>query len=333
MSRTRFYSTLSSLGAATLLAARLSIWLIPFSIPAQEQPDDPGVAVDAGAALIHRTPIQIPADVATPGTVTVEVTLDAQGDVTDARVLSGPQELRRPVLTSVLNWHYAGGPASVQIKVNVAGKSPAPTRADGTSGPTYYLDPGWTARQFPATLASIAFEGISGDAEQQLRGSLPFHQGDVMQYQDLKQLQQTVSNFDSHLKMTIHVSGHGQFGLLFAPPSATPGSNPAASFPPPADGVRRVRVGGNVMATKVLNKVMPRYPVEAKQQRMQGTVSYAALIGSDGQIVELRLISGETVLADAALQALRQWTYQPTLLNGSPVEVVTQIDVNFTLAK
>ncbi|HTS51483.1 MAG TPA: M56 family metallopeptidase [Bryobacteraceae bacterium] len=330
MSRTRLFTTLATICSALLVAARISVWLIPFSVPAQVQPDDPGVAVDAGAALLHRTPVHIPANVTARGVVVVEVSLNAKGEVSDARVLSGPDELRKPVLESVLNWHYEAGPASAQVKVKVAGAAAA-THPDGTSGPTYYLDPAYVNGQFPATLTAVNFRGITADAQEHLRGGLPFHEGDVMQYDDLRQVESAVTNFDSHLKMTIHIAGNHQFSLLFAPPGAQ-GDSAAVGFPPPAPGVQRVRVGGNMMQTKLVNRVMPKYPPEAKQQHITGKVSYNALIGAGGQIVDLHLISGEAILADAALQALKQWTYQPTLLNGKPVEVVTQIDVNFTLA-
>ena len=330
MSRTRLFTTLATICSALLVAARLSIWLIPFSVPAQVQPDDPGVAVEAGAALLHRTPIHIPADITARGVVIVEVSLNAKGEVSDARVLGGPDELRKPVLESVLNWHYEAGPASAEIKVKIASTTAA-ARTDGTSGPTYYLDPASVNGQFPATLTAVNFEGLTADAQEHLRVELPFHEGAEMRYEDLRQMERAVENFDSHLKMTIHVAGNHQFSLLFAT-SGAEGKSPAAGFPPPAPGVQRVRVGGNVQQSRLMNKVMPKYPLEAKQQHITGKVSYTALIGTDGQILDLHLITGEAILSDAALTALKHWTYQPTLLNGKPVEVVAQIDVNFTLA-
>jgi len=61
-------------------------------------------------------------------------------------------------------------------------------------------------------------------------------------------------------------------------------------------------------------------------------VHLAAVIGKDGSVINLAVISGHPLLVPAALEAVRQWVYQTTLLNGDPVEVMTQIDVNFTLA-
>jgi protein TonB len=77
----------------------------------------------------------------------------------------------------------------------------------------------------------------------------------------------------------------------------------------------------------------PVYPPLAKQARIQGAVKFTAIIGKDGTIQNLQLLSGHPLLVQAATEAVKQWVYQPTLLNGEAVEVVTQIDVNFTLSQ
>lgn len=121
------------------------------------------------------------------------------------------------------------------------------------------------------------------------------------------------------------------------------GSVPTAAPPPPPPPVKqevakpkevqRIRVGGNVQAAKLVRQPKPVYPPLAKQARIQGTVRFTAIIGRDGTIQNLTLVSGHPLLIPAAQDAVRQWVYQPTLLNGEPVEVVTQIDVNFTLSQ
>jgi periplasmic protein TonB len=70
----------------------------------------------------------------------------------------------------------------------------------------------------------------------------------------------------------------------------------------------------------------------AKQARIQGTVRFTAVIGKDGTIQNLQLVNGHPLLVQAAQDAVKQWLYKPTLLNGEPVEVITTIDVNFTLS-
>jgi protein TonB len=76
---------------------------------------------------------------------------------------------------------------------------------------------------------------------------------------------------------------------------------------------------------------MPVYPALARQARIQGVVVLSVVIGKDGSVQELKLVSGHPLLAPAALDAVKQWTYKPTLLNGQPVDVSTQATVNFTL--
>ena len=105
-----------------------------------------------------------------------------------------------------------------------------------------------------------------------------------------------------------------------------------SNLPPPKEGPRRIRVGGQVQTAKLINKVQPIYPPLAKQARIQGTVRLQAVIAKDGSVVELQVVSGHPLLQQSALEAVRQWRYQPTLLNGEPVEVVTTIDVIFTLS-
>ncbi len=77
----------------------------------------------------------------------------------------------------------------------------------------------------------------------------------------------------------------------------------------------------------------PAYPPLAKQARIQGVVRLNAIIGKDGTVQDLQAASGHPLLVPSALDAVRQWVYKPTLLNGNPVEVVTVVDVNFTLSQ
>jgi periplasmic protein TonB len=76
-------------------------------------------------------------------------------------------------------------------------------------------------------------------------------------------------------------------------------------------------------------KVQPVYPPLAKQARIQGVVILEAIIGRDGAVTEVKVISGHPLLQQAAIDAVSQWKYKPTLLNGEPVEVVTTVTVNF----
>jgi protein TonB len=121
-------------------------------------------------------------------------------------------------------------------------------------------------------------------------------------------------------------------GIIGSVPSAAPPPPP----PPPVKKdttPKRITIGGNVQQAKLVRQPKPVYPPLAKQARISGVVHLAAVISKDGTIQDLKVISGHPLLIPSALQAVKQWVYQPTLLNGEPVEVSTQIDVNFTLSQ
>jgi protein TonB len=109
------------------------------------------------------------------------------------------------------------------------------------------------------------------------------------------------------------------------------GSGPAGPPPPKAATPSRIRVGGNVEAASLINKVTPQYPPIAKTAHVSGTVVLHAIISKEGTIQELQYISGPPLLMKSAMDAVKEWRYKPTQLNGEPVEVDTTIDVVFTL--
>ena len=100
---------------------------------------------------------------------------------------------------------------------------------------------------------------------------------------------------------------------------------------PPKPVQSRIKVGGNVTAARIVNRTAPVYPPLARQTRISGTVRLHAIIAKDGTVQQLEVLSGHPLLVQAALDAVRQWRYQPTLLNGEPVEVDTTVDVIFSL--
>ncbi len=97
----------------------------------------------------------------------------------------------------------------------------------------------------------------------------------------------------------------------------------------PAPAVQRVRVSQGVTKGLLIYRVEPAYPPLAKQARIQGVVVLTAIIGKDGNVQNLQLVSGHPLLAPAAIEAVKQWRYKPFLLNGQPVEVETTVTVNF----
>jgi protein TonB len=101
--------------------------------------------------------------------------------------------------------------------------------------------------------------------------------------------------------------------------------------PPPPKSNKPLRVGGNVIAANLLRQVQPVYPPIAKTAHISGTVVLHAIISKDGTIEQLEYISGPPLLMKNAMDAVRQWRYRPTMLNGEPVEVDTTVSVVFTL--
>jgi protein TonB len=122
------------------------------------------------------------------------------------------------------------------------------------------------------------------------------------------------------------VPGGSMGGVIGSVLSSTPVAVPKIATP------TRVRVSSGVSSGLLIRKVSPNYPPLARQARIQGTVILQAEISKDGSIQNLRLLSGHPMLAPAAIEAVKQWKYKPYLLNGEPVEVETQVQVNFTLA-
>jgi len=122
------------------------------------------------------------------------------------------------------------------------------------------------------------------------------------------------------------VPGGSMGGVIGSVLSSTPVAVPHIATP------QRVRVSSGVVSGLLLRKVQPNYPPLARQARIQGVVVLQAEISKEGNIQNLQLISGHPMLAPAAIEAVKQWKYKPYLLNGEPVEVETQVQVNFTLA-
>ena len=115
------------------------------------------------------------------------------------------------------------------------------------------------------------------------------------------------------------------------PPEIQRAAPPVVKAPPKPPAPEKVRTGGDVQAALLIYGPQPVYPPLARQARISGVVHLAALIGTDGRMVDLRATSGHPLLVRAAIDAVKQWVYRPTMLNSKAVEVVTEITVTFTL--
>jgi TonB family protein len=315
MSKFRLTSSLAAFAAVLTLTAWLGVRSFPLQAAPQEN-DSSNITVHSGPLpLLHRAAVQYPKNALAKhieGTVALELTLSETGTVTDARVLSGPEELRGAALQSVLEWHFASE-AQPKTQVSINFKLPAAEAMPGT----LMAPPEDQAR------LDRLFIQAPDSIKQKLEGHLPLREGDRITQSALNDLSAALKEVDEHLRVTIHPNADKTGSMIFiALNSAGPGEAP-----------KRIRVGGNAEAANLVQKVTPIYPPEAKANRVQGSVRFTVVIGKDGRVQNVTLVSGDPVLAQAAKDAVQQWVYKPTLLNGDPVEVMTQVDVNFTLSQ
>jgi TonB family protein len=120
-----------------------------------------------------------------------------------------------------------------------------------------------------------------------------------------------------------------QGGMVPPPPLPSTGHGQGG----PGQPSERIIVAGSVQQQKLVSQMPPVYPPLARQAGIHGNVKLTVVIAVDGGVRNIQLVSGHPLLVPAALEAVKQWRYQPTLLNGAPVEVSTTIDVNFTLSQ
>ncbi len=346
----------------------VTAWQFPLIAAPQQVLDGPGVELKDGPwTILHRAGIAHPREAGgnyISGDVVVAVNLNAKGEVIDARVVSGPDELRKAVLESVLHWHFATSDGDLGNGV----RRPSP--------PSFELAIRFNALRLPpppppppplttvngqqgGTLASVDVSSLPREMQARVLAALPTP-GATFGVNDLDTSRLKLLEIDSHMILSISMGSDRNVKLFVLLPQLSPrqtlnpvagihyGTNDGAMRPvlgavpteaPQSAGMpaivripSRIRVGGDVQAANLIQKVTPAYPAVAKQARIQGTVRLEAIISPEGRISNLQLITGHPLLIESAIDAVSQWVYKPTLLNGNPVEVLTQIDVNYTLS-
>jgi TonB family protein len=326
MSRKRLI--LSLIAALSMLPAAVGVvaWQIPLIAAPQVvgQHDSPGIEVNTGSyKLLHRGGIEYAPD-AVAGDVVVSVTVDANGEVTDARIVSGPEPQRKAVLRSVLGWHFSTEtplPPTFEITIRFLpgqGPKPIPSRIVPTPMPP---DAGGTF-----TVKGFDLTGVPESMRSAVQSTLAVREGDVIDWNRTLEISSALKRLDSHLTWRGSLAD-GIIHVSLVGPGTMPKAVSDGPMPP-----QRIRVGGNVQANNLVHKVQPEYPPLARQARIQGTVRFTVTIGKDGHIIDLSLVGGHPLLVPAAAEAVKQWVYKPTLLNGNPIEVVTVVDINFTLS-
>jgi len=373
--------SISALAAGVFILAA-ACWMVTATFPLAAAPqlvaDAPGVTVDIGtAALMHRMPVAYPAAALAAhveGTVLVQATVDSTGEVTDASVLSGPEELRKSTIQSVFQWHFVRASSGThivtitfQIPNRVVEEELPPlavrTAQAGVIGGIVNSPPAQPPAESDALKAMdaqqqalmsqmrdanaagdrqtmqdimtqvrdlsdkrlalekigvIGTTGLSDQARADLLATLPVHVGDAPTAENIAKLRDAAKQFDEHLTVsTLPTPNRDVIEIQIVAPGSAPGT--------------RISVGSAVEGTKLIKKVDPDYPQLAKSARIQGAVVLQIGIGADGTVQDIKLVSGHPLLAPAAMQAVKQWVYQPLLLNGQPVGVDTQVTVNFAL--
>ena len=337
----------AAVGVVALTVAS-AMWLLPLQLAAQSLPDGQGVTVNAGAPLLHRTPIYHPGGTVT-GTVTLDASLSAKGEVTDARVINGPEELRKAVLANVLNWHYASQPApptSTRVivtfaqpaagtaltaaRVPVAVPAPPPPPAPSAAGRGGRGGPAAPAPQGPGVIFAIRTDGLSPELARLATDALGVRVGDTLPtpWDPTEKLRAV----DVHLHAVRLQNGNGSFTILLALDQAAVANPPGAQAPVTTVGQTVQRVSSGVARGLLIKQVAPAYPPIARQARVQGAVLLSVIIGKEGNVKNISVVSGPAMLRQAALDAVSQWVYKPMLLNGQPAEVLTEVEVNFALA-
>ena len=321
MSRSRLIYSLAAFIPAVALVGSLSVRAFP--LQAGDVADAPGVLIEnSGPALLHRAAVQYPKAALErniQGRVTAELTLTDDGTVSDARILSGPDELRSAVLESVLQWHYSKDaqlPHTVQVTVAFQNSATASERRDGFS-------PG--IPQAPLNVVKRIVFRVPDSLRPKIESRLSLREGDELTQANISDLMAAVRETDRHLGVTLQPAPDNSGSMIIIALNET-GANQGQA-------PRRIRVGGNVQAANLVTKITPKYPPAAKEARIQGTVRMTVTIGKDGHVLDVQLVGGHPELAPVAEEAVWQWVYRPTLLNGEPIEVMTQVDVNFTLSK
>jgi bla regulator protein blaR1 len=253
----RFLATAS----AAVVVAALAVWLLPLRSEAQALPDEPGITVDSGGTLLHRPPLRYPRNDTASGQVVIEATLGRTGEVADARVVSGPEELRRDALSSVLQWHYADdvpAPQSVRIVIDFGPRpadpaSPSSTPLTTASRPTsavprpplgrgrgfgFGVSGGHVPTDWNGVVSAIDFIGVSPSLKERVQPRLGVQVGDAVTNDTLLKLGETIWGIDEHLTLGVlsnkSPDGRSEVRIQIALRGSGRGAPPLPPPPPPA---------------------------------------------------------------------------------------------------
>jgi TonB family protein len=273
------------------------------------------------------------------GDVTLELTLDEGGNVVDARAVSGPVELRQEAVRWALDWRYD---PNVQSARNVVATVSfrLPPEDPHVSFPLLALPGLLDSADFPP--ASLVLRSVQ---TADLDPPNPALQARLESYIGRSLADAGVADAIHADIVNATEGGSGYYAtraytapradgavLLVRRPLAverTPTENVPVVRTEAPPVPKRIRIDGAVQKEKLLRQVRPEYPALARQARVQGTVELSVILTHEGAVQTVEVLSGQPLLISAAIDAVKQWRYKPTLLNGVPVEVETQVSVNF----
>jgi protein TonB len=190
----------------------------------------------------------------------------------------------------------------------------------------------------PPTIGKIEITGVSPEVAQMVLDRLRVRAGDPTSPETIDLVTAEVRQIDEHFRVGVTLGADD-------PPSSTGatlhiaiksialplGPDPVTFEPLPDPTGKRIMLEPEVAAANLITKINPTYPVLAKTARIQGVVQLMTTLGTDGRILNLQVLSGHPALVPAALKAVKQWVFKPTLRDGKPVEVTTRVTVNFAL--
>ena len=306
------------------------------------------------------------------GTVVLNVVITKSGDIGTVRLVSGHPALAPAAIEAVKQWKYQpylsnGEPVevttNVQINFSLSDNPPSGAVGDtpgvpadiigkGTGGVpriseavmrgqrTQKIDPVYPSTALQAGIQGFVLLNVRIDkdgnvADFSLVGGHPLLvQAAMDAVKQWKYQPYLLNGAPTEVETTVHLrfdsSGGGN---VIEPEAVMPELAPAIPADTSGPGLaKRVRISQGVAMALVADKVPPEYPAEAREQHIQGNVLLRVIVGKEGNVENVQLISGHPLLAAAAIDAVKQWKYRPYLLNGEPVEVQTQVLVNFTLA-
>jgi|SRR6185312_3652340 len=306
----------------------LLLALTSLSLPAQTVADSTGVHVHLNdAPLIHGAPIFYPMEAlkkATVGTVVVQVKLDANGEVSKASFVSGPKDLRGGVLEAVQTWHFEKSAALSTRRISIdfsrpdlndprtTAIPPLPVKKPMVNGPV-------------ARVESIGISGLSDAAAAQLKPLLTIQAGDSVSPESLARTLRTIQQFDKHLALRITPSGGIGVTITVIPRDIADMTAGSVVVIAPDTVV----VDPDTMRGNEIQEVKPVYPPLAQLAGQEGTVRLEIAIGKSGRVQEVKPVFGPPLLVPSAVEAVKQWTWNPVVLLGRPAEVVTTVDIRY----